>query len=124
MQSQNQKIIQLIKSNDKENVKLGELTLLKVLNKNNALFWYLELEPIMQTIHADIAINIVELLQWPLYKPAMENIQNIIDHMSKNPPNVDTLEKFFNYYNQYLFGIISATWDKDKVSYNKNNLNI
>ena len=53
MQSQEKKIKRLLESKDVENHKLGQLALLSVLDKDNALYWYLTLEPIKSSIKAD-----------------------------------------------------------------------
>ena len=112
MQSQEKKIKRLLESKDIENHKLGQLALLSVLDKDNALYWYLTLEPIKGSIKADEDLHkkMTDLLEWPSYTPAMECLTKMVGYIQSNCPSQSSIEKFFVYYNEYLYSLMSSTW--------------
>lgn len=112
MQSQEKKIIKLLKSNDPENHKLGQLALLSVIDASNVIYWYITLEPLKAHIKQDVDLHkkISEILGWPSNLPAMECLAKMLTHIQVNCPSPSSIEKFFAYYNDYLFGLMSHTW--------------
>ena len=112
MQSQEKKINKLLESNDPENHKLGQLTLLSILDKRNVLYWYLTLEPLKSSIKAneDLDKKISELLTWPSYTPGIECLAKMVTFIQVNHPSHLSIEKFFAYYNEYLYSLLSHTW--------------
>ncbi len=112
MQLQEKKIKRLLESKDPENHKLGQLALLSILDKRNVLYWYLTLEPIKGSIKAneDLDKKMTELLTWPSYTPAMECLAKMVTYIQVNHPAQPSIEKFFAYYNEYLYNLLSFTW--------------
>jgi hypothetical protein len=112
MQSQEKKIKRLLDSEDPENHKLGQLALFSILNKNNVLYWYLSMEPIKNLIQADEALykKMTDLLGWQAQRPAMESLSKMVRFIQDNKPSVKSIEKFFAYYNQYLYNLMSNSW--------------
>lgn len=112
MQLQEKKIKRLLESKDPENHKLGQLALLSILDKRNVLYWYLTLEPIKSSIKAneDLDKKMTELLTWSSHTPAMECLAKMVTYIQVNHPAQPSIEKFFAYYNEYLYNLLSFTW--------------
>jgi hypothetical protein len=112
MQSQEKKIKKLIESNDPENHKLGQLALLSILDGRNVLYWYLTLEPLKSSILADESLykKMSELLTWSAHTPGMECLAKMVTYIQVNQPAPYSIEKFFAYYNEYCYSLMSHTW--------------
>jgi hypothetical protein len=112
MQSQEKKIKKLLESKDPENHKLGQLALLSILDGRNVLYWYLTLEPIKGSIKADEDLHkkITELLTWSSHTPGIECLAKMVTYIQVNHPSQHSIEKFFAYYNEYLYNLMSHTW--------------
>ena len=115
MQSQDKKIKRLLESKDVENHKLGQLALLSILDGRNVLYWYLTLEPIKSSIKEDkdLHTKMSELLGWPSHTPAMECLAKMVAYIQSNCPSQSSIEKFFAYYNEYLYSLLSHTWNAE-----------
>lgn len=115
MQSQEKKIKRLLSSNDPENHKLGQLALLSVIDQSNVIYWYLSLEPIKGSIKEDkdLHTKMSELLGWSSKLPAMECLAKMVEHIQTHCPSQPSIEKFFAYYNEYLFSLMSHTWTSE-----------
>jgi hypothetical protein len=115
MQSQEKKIKRLLESKDVENHKLGQLALLSVLDKDNALYWYLTLEPIKSSIKPDDDLykKMTELLTWSAHTPGMECLAKMVTYIQINHPSHASIEKFFAYYNEYLYSLLSYKWTSE-----------
>lgn len=115
MQSQEKKIKRLLESKDVENHKLGQLALLSILDGRNVLYWYLTLEPLKGSIIADEDLHkkISELLTWPSHTPGMECLAKMVTYIQVNHPTQPSIEKFFAYYNEYLYSLLSHTWNAE-----------
>ena len=96
MQSEEQKILRLIRSLDEENKNLGQLALLKNLKESNVIFWYLELETIRTELLSDVKTKMTELLGWSVEKLALENLDKIMSFIQSKEPNPLVINKFFN----------------------------
>lgn len=112
MQLQEKKIKKLLESKDPENHKLGQLALLSILDGRNVLYWYLTLEPMKSSIEADKDLHkkMTELLTWSSHTPAMECLAKMVTYIQVNHPTQPSIEKFFAYYNEYLYNLLSFTW--------------
>ena len=110
MQSKEKKIKRLIESSDTENQNLGCLTLESALNKDNVLYWYMTLEPIKNTINESVYSKMSDILGWSAYTPALESLFKMADYIKTNRPSIESIEKFFTYYNEYLYNSLSHTW--------------
>jgi hypothetical protein len=115
MQSQEKKIKRLLDSKDPENHKLGQLAIISCLNKDNVLYWYLDLEVKKGLMKFDEELNskMSELLGWSSLKPTIECLAKMISFIQENCPSKLSIEKFFAYYNNYLYGLMSHTWTSD-----------
>ena len=112
MQSQEKKIKRLIESDDPENHKLGQLALLSILDGRNVLYWYLTLEPMKSSIKAneDLYNKMTDLLTWSSHTPGIECLAKMVTYIQVNHPTQSSIEKFFAYYNEYLYSLMSHTW--------------
>ena len=122
MQSEEQKILRLIRSLDEENKNLGQLALLKNLKESNVIFWYLELETIRTELLSDVKTKMTELLGWSVEKLALENLDKIMSFIQSKEPSPLVINKFFNYYNQYLYSLLSQSWHTQIKSEIKNQI--
>ena len=122
MQSEEQKILRLIRSLDEENKNLGQLALLKNLKESNVIFWYLELETIRTELLSDVKTKMTELLGWSVEKLALENLDKIMSFIQSKEPSPLVINKFFNYYNQYLYSLLSQSWQTQIKSEIKNQI--
>lgn len=113
MQSEEQKIIKLIKSEDIENQNLGNLAMHSKITNENALYWYLATEPFKENITDDNLKKIELHLGFSSKKYALEQLDKIIEKMQKNVPHALTINLFFAKYNDYLWGIIANQWTKE-----------
>lgn len=115
MQSQEKKIKRLLESEDPENHKLGQLALLSILDGRNVLYWYLTLEPIKVSIKPDDDLykKMTELLTWSSHTPGMECLAKMVTYIQVNHPSQPSIEKFFAYYNDYLYSLLSHTWTSE-----------
>ena len=115
MQLQEKKINRLLKSKDAENQKLGKLALLSILDKDNVIYWYLTLDSLTD-INTDDELHktITKLLGWSSYRPAMECFGKIITYIQTNRPSPLSIEKFFAYYSEYLYSLMSSTWTTEE----------
>jgi hypothetical protein len=113
MQSQDKKILRLIKSEDLENRKLGELTLLASLNIENVLYWYITLDKLKERIslNNDVDVKLTALLGWKSNKPAIESLAKMVEFIQDHQVSVSSVQTFFDYYNEYLFSLMSNRWD-------------
>lgn len=112
MQSKEKKIKKLIDSEDPSNHNLGQLAILSSVCKENVLYWYLELEQkkdIMK-FNSDLEIKMTDLLGWHPSKPAMEHLSKMVEFIQTYCPSQSSIEKFFAYYNEYLFSLMSHSW--------------
>jgi hypothetical protein len=112
MQSQDKKILRLIKSEDLENRKLGELTLLASLNIENVLYWYITLDKLKECIslNNDVDVKLTALLGWKSNKPAIESLAKMVEFIQDHQVSVSSIQTFFDYYNEYLFSLMSNKW--------------
>jgi hypothetical protein len=112
MQSQDKKILRLIKSEDLENRKLGELTLLASLNIENVLYWYITLDKLKECIslNNDVDVKLTALLGWKSNKPAIESLAKMVEFIQDHQVSVSSVQAFFDYYNEYLFSLMSNRW--------------
>lgn len=112
MQSQEKKIKKLLESKDPENHKLGQLALLSILDERNVLYWYLTLEPMKSSIkiNEDLYNKMTELLTWSSHTPGIECLAKMVTYIQVNHPTHTSIEKFFAYYNDYLYSLLSHTW--------------
>ena len=115
MQSQEKKIKKLLESKDPENHKLGQLALFSVLDERNVLYWYLTLEPIKGSIKADDDLHkkMTKLLTWSSHTPGIECLAKMVTYIQVNHPSPTSIEKFFAYYNEYLYNLMSHTWNAE-----------
>jgi hypothetical protein len=115
MQSQEKKIKKLLDSEDAENHNLAQLSLITLLKKENVLYWYLTMEPIKNRIKVDndLYVKMTELLGWSAMKPGMEVLSQMVNFIQVNYPSPHSIEKFFAYYNEYLYSLMSHSWTKD-----------
>ena len=111
MQSKEQKLLRLIDSPDKETKDLGELTLVNSLTKRNIIFWYIELEK-RKTIGDQLYEKIINILGHG--KPPIESIEHMVTFMKNEDIDEKSLSKFFSYYNNYVYGMISGYWPIEK----------
>ena len=116
MQSQDKKIKRLIDSKDEQNNKLGQLALVSILNKDNVLYWYMELDVKKGNMKFDESLDkkVYELLGWPLVKPAMESLEKMVNFIQINCPSQKSIERFFTFYNNYLFSLMSHNWTTEQ----------
>jgi hypothetical protein len=112
MQLQEKKIKKLLDSEDPENHKLGQLALLSILDGRNVLYWYLTLEPMKVSFKPDDDLykKMTELLTWSAHTPGMECLAKMVTYIQVNHPAQHSIEKFFAYYNEYLYSLLSHTW--------------
>jgi hypothetical protein len=119
MHSQEKKIKRLLDSEDLENHNLAQLSLITLLKKENVLYWYLTMEPIKDKIKVDknLYVKITELLGWNATKPALENLSKMVEFIQVNHPSALSIAKFLAYYNEYLYNLMSFTWQsEDRIS--------
>lgn len=115
MQSQEKKIIKLLKSEDTENHKLGQLSVLSLLDKDNIVYWYLTLDSFTDiSSDAELHKKMTKLLGWPSYRPAMESLAKIVNYIAANRPSPLSIEKFFAYYSEYLYSLMSNDWTTEE----------
>lgn len=115
MQLQEKKIKRLLKSEDAENHKLGQLALLSILNKDNVVYWYLTLDSFTDiNLDAELHKKMTELLGWTSYRPAMESLAKIVNYIAANHPSPLSIEKFFAYYSEYLYSLMSNDWTTEE----------
>jgi hypothetical protein len=122
MQSEEQKILKLIKSEDPENITLGNAALYQKLTKENAMYWYMTLD------NSDIVTNvtrdkITEYIGFNSKSNVVEHVADIVKYMQDNKSNALVVNKFFQMYNNYLLGLITHTWTKDERIKLKKELN-
>lgn len=125
MQSKDTKIIRLLKSEDEDTVKLGQLSLIGELNLNNVIYWYLYFETkiTFENIVDELKEKFNSLLGWDVTKKhAITKISDMMSHMQNNNTESKSVIKFFEYYNEYLYGIVSSGWSASKVKQMKNEL--
>jgi hypothetical protein len=115
MHSQEKKIKRLLDSEDPENHNLAQLSLITLLKQENVLYWYLTMEPIKDKIKVDkdLYTKMTELLGWNAIKPALENLSQMVSFIQVNYPSALSVEKFFAYYNEYLYSLMSHSWTTD-----------
>jgi hypothetical protein len=120
MQSKEQKILKLLKSEDQENQNLGNLTLQSYINKDNALYFYLATDSIKEKLDAKSIDLITTHAGLNAKQFALENLSKIMETMQQNKPHLLTINLFFAQYNDYLYGILSMAWSKsDRVETRK-----
>jgi hypothetical protein len=115
MHSQEKKIKRLLDSEDPENHNLAQLSLITLLKKENVLYWYLTMEPIKDKIKVDkdLYVKMTDLLGWNAMKPSMEFLAKMVSFIQQNYPSPLSIEKFFAYYNEYLYSLMSHSWTTD-----------
>ena len=110
----NQKIIRLLKSEDPEQKRLGELTLIKKANKANMPYWYIKLEPLINNLSSETIQYLESICPWSTSQPVINRMAELVTHISLNPCEAYVIETFFTYYNNYVFGMMTDTWDHEK----------
>jgi hypothetical protein len=129
-QSKTKKILQLITSNDLENNKLGYLSIVKILTKQNAIYWFITLNnPLCKNeLPAVLENRFSELLPWlSLRNPAVQaNIQNMTDHIIQTKHvEAKSIITFIDFYNDYYVALLSNNCTKETkkllIEKNKNN---
>lgn len=110
MQLEKQKLINLLYSKDIDNVQLGLLALTTKLNSSNVLYWYIALESVSKYITPELKSKMNDLLGWDTDKPPMEHMEDMVTYMQSKKADADSVSKFFEYYNNYLFNLISYKW--------------
>ena len=124
------KILQLITSNDLENNKLGYLTIVKILTKQNAIYWFITLNhPLCKNeLPAVLENRFSELLPWlSLKNPSIQNnIQNMTNHIIQTKyVEAKSIVKFIDFYNDYYVTLLSNNCTKETKKLlqekNKNN---
>ena len=115
MQSQEKKIKKLLDSEDAENHNLAQLSLITLLKKENVLYWYLTIEPIKNKVEFDeeLYVKMTDLLGWNSIKPPMECLAKMVSFIQQNYPSPLNIEKFFAYYNEYIYSMMSHSWTKE-----------
>jgi len=129
-QSKTKKILQLITSNDLENNKLGYLSIVKILTKQNAIYWFITLNnPLCKNkLPAVLENKFRELLPWFSFKnPSIQNnIQNMTDHIVQTKyVEAKSIITFIDFYNDYYVALLSNNCTKETkkllLEKNKNN---
>ena len=115
MHSQEKKITRLLNSEDVENQNLAKLSLITLLKKENVLYWYLTIEPIKNKVEFDeeLYVKMTDLLGWNSIKPPMECLAKMVSFIQQNYPSPLNIEKFFAYYNEYMYSMMSHSWTKE-----------
>jgi len=116
MQLQEKKILKLIESNDEQNNKLGQLALVSILNNQNVIHWYIILDSIKdkKKINDDLSNKMNELLDWSFNKKAIESMALMLEFIQKGDSSIESIEKYFTFYNNYLFSLMSHSWPTEK----------
>lgn len=110
MQSEKQKITNLLYSKDIDNVRLGLLALSSKINSSNVLYWYMTLGQISKEVSPELQNKMSDLLGWNAEQTPMEHMQDMVTYMQSKKVDLDSVSKFFEYYNNYLFNLISHKW--------------
>ena len=115
MHSQEKKIKRLLESKDPENQKIAQLTLMATLNTENVLYWVLTLDPLNNKMKFEEGLfdKMSELVGWSTLSPAIENLSKMVQFIQINRPSVASVEKFFEFYNEYLYNLMSFTWQSE-----------
>lgn len=96
MHSKDQKIINLISSNDLESKKLGYGILKTILREGNVIYWYIKLHT-LKLDDSTIFEKITELVKFDATKKPALNISKIYDYLLLNQCNLESAAEFMIY---------------------------
>lgn len=107
MQSKEEKILNLINSNDSENNILGFLLLKEEINSENVVYWNITLDkilPLKKNISevSEVITKINKFLFNDQDKHAIQSLTLMADYMINNKVNTKSIEAFIKLNNELL----------------------
>ena len=122
MELKDQKILNLIESKDDDTKNLGELTLENYLAEDNVIFWYITID--VNKAGNSLRAKFTEMLGWNAKKTPLESLKSMLEIIMRGNTNAASVNAYFEFYNKYLYHVMSATWTKEQKSKMKNQINV
>ena len=100
MHSKDQKVINLLLSEDPEQQALGKSILPKLINEHTVVYWYIKLH----TLHLlDFRpANMESYISWPSKLSPANRMSEIYEYLKRNPGTVESVAEFMAYHDEIM----------------------
>lgn len=100
MHSKDQKVINLLLSEDPEQQALGKSILPQLINEQTVIYWYIKLH-LLQLLDFRPA-NMESYIDWPSKLSPANRMSEIYSHLKKKPGTVESVAEFIEYQNDIM----------------------